>query len=375
MIPYASTFFFYTVLLFLIPAVILGFLGKKIKYYGLIFSVVMVYLAFYKSKYELYAIIFYFIYESLLCYGFLFLNKKGKKKALFITFLILTLLPLISAKYLFGPFKLIGFMGISYLSFRSIQLIIEIYLGLIKEISFIDYAYFILFFPTFTSGPIDRMRRFSKDVNSKINYGELLGKGISKLILGAGYKFVAAYLINTYFLMRLPINHSLLNTIKYMYGYSLYLFFDFAGYSLMAIGISYILGVRVPENFNLPFLARDMKDFWNRWHMSLSFFFRDYIYNRFMLAAIKKHWFKNKKFASHTAYLITMTTMGFWHGLRANYICYGLYQGIVLILTDEFENLKFYKDNKDKLYFKAVQHFVTLNLICFGFLIFSGYLF
>ncbi len=70
---------------------------------------------------------------------------------------------------------------------------------------------------------------------------------------------------------KIPKVHSLYNTLSYMYCYSLYLFFDFAGYSLMAIGTGYILGVKVPENFNKPFISKDIKEFWNRWHMSLSF--------------------------------------------------------------------------------------------------------
>jgi len=152
-----------------------------------------------------------------------------------------------------------------------------------------------------------------------------------------------------------------------MYSYSFYLFFDFAGYSLIAIGVSYIMGIRTPENFNLPFISKDIKDFWNRWHISLSFWFRDFIYNRFVMSALKKKWFKSKYTASYIGYMITMTTMGLWHGIQLNYIVYGAFHGILIIVTDYFQRKKVYKKFKKKVYFKIASTAVTFNLICFSF--------
>src|SRR5437870_10707770 len=90
-----------------------------------------------------------------------------------------------------------------------------------------------------------------------------------------------------------------MDIISYMYAYSLYLFFDFAGYSAFAIGFSYLFGIHTPENFNKPFLARNIRDFWNRWHMTLSFWLRDHVYMRFVMAATKGRWFKGRYAASH----------------------------------------------------------------------------
>lgn len=103
---------------------------------------------------------------------------------------------------------------------------------------------------------------------------------------------------------------------------------------MFAIGISYLLGIRTPENFNMPFLSASLKDFWNRWHMSLSFWFRDYVFMRLVHLLIKHKTFKNRNVTSGVAYLVNMLVMGFWHGLTWYYIAYGLFHGIGLIIND-----------------------------------------
>ena len=116
-----------------------------------------------------------------------------------------------------------------------------------------------------------------------------------------------------------------------MYGYSLYLYFDFAGYSAFAVGVSYLLGIHTPENFNRPFLAGNIKDFWNRWHISLSTWLRDHVYMRFMLAATKGRWFTGKYTASYLGLFLTFGLMGLWHGIEPYYLLYGLYHGTLLV--------------------------------------------
>lgn len=218
------------------------------------------------------------------------------------------------------------------------------------------------------------------DLNSNLTrreYIELLGEGLWKVLLGVGYKFVIGYLISYYWLDKIPSKHTVLNTINYMYAYSFYLFFDFAGYSLIAIGVSYVLGIRTPDNFNKPFLSRDIKDFWNRWHMSLSFWFRDFVYTRYVMATFKnKRLRKYKYLNSYTGYLITMGLMGIWHGTAIFYLLYGLYHGVLIILTDLFQRkVPFYGRVKNNTVWQCFSIFVTFHLVCFGFLIFSGYMF
>ena len=154
------------------------------------------------------------------------------------------------------------------------------------------------------------------------------------------------------------------------------MFFDFAGYSNIAIGFGYLMGVRLPENFNKPFLACNMKEFWARWHMSLSTWFNDYVYGRFVLNNVRNGLFKNTKTASRWAYLFTMTTMGLWHGFLLHYLIYGVYEGILLVITDYWVKSKKYREFKKKKYYQAVCIVVCFQFIAFGMLLFSGkYLF
>ncbi len=99
--------------------------------------------------------------------------------------------------------------------------------------------------------------------------------------------------------------------IAYMYIYGLNLFFDFAGYSMFAVATGYVMGIEVPMNFNLPFLSRNLKEFWNRWHMTLSFWFRDFVFMRLVFLMMKKKWFKSRVTTSNVAYIINMLIMGF----------------------------------------------------------------
>ena len=110
------------------------------------------------------------------------------------------------------------------------------------------------------------------------------------IMLGFLYKYIIAYLINVYAILPLLMNlDGFMHKWLYMYAYSFYLFFDFAGYSLFAVAVSYLYGINTPPNFKQPFKAKNIKDFWNRWHMSLSFWFRDCIYMRTLFYMSRKN--------------------------------------------------------------------------------------
>lgn len=376
---YDGYLYMYILLLTMIPAVVLGIMEKKLKYYGMLATSLMIYLIIGLDVQFRYLAIF-IIWEMAVIFIYKYIRTKKKSKWVFRGFLFATMLPLIINKISpITSFGVVGFIGISYLSFRTIQIVIELYDGAIKELSFIDTLYFVLFFPTLSSGPIDRSRRFEEEINKAISREEYINEylipGIKKIFQGLMYKFAIATLIHFYWVSRINPNPSIFPIISYMYAYTLYLFFDFAGYSLLAVGTSYIFGVHAPDNFNKPFISKDMKEFWTRWHISLSRWFGDYIFSRYVLNAMRKKKFKKRATASHVAQMITMTTMGFWHGLTWYYIVYGLYQGVALVLTDEFtKKSKIYKKYKKKKWFQRLQIFVTFHIICFGMLIFSGFL-
>ncbi len=379
-VQYGDYFYIYLLLISLIPAIVLGFYGKSIKVYGTILSVLMIYLIIGKSI-GLILLLLFLVGEFFVIITYYFVRKKTDNKYVYWLFLFMSMAPLFVAKLSpFTRYGAIGFMGLSYLNFKAIQMVIEIYDGVIKEINLFDLVYFFIFFPTLSSGPIDRSRRFNENINKPLDrkeyFNEYLVDGLKKILLGIFYKFIIAYIIDTFWLLKIPADITVLNSLNYMYAYTLYLFFDFAGYSLFAVGTSYILGVRTPDNFNKPFLSKDMKEFWTRWHISLSRWFGDYIFSRFVLNSMRKKRFKNRIQASHVAQMITMFIMGLWHGITVYYIIYGLYQGGVLVLTDIFQRKsKYYKKHKIEKWFQYVQIIITFNIASFGMLLFSGYLF
>lgn len=365
--------FFFFLILALVIGFIINYLGKRTEYYILTLSVIFAIVIYGKKTLMLSYLIGFIIYQYILV---LIAHKTQNAKYLKIL-VFLSVVPLIINKvFALTQWHLLAFIGISYMSFKTIQIMIEISDGLIKErISIIDYIQFLLFFPTVSSGPIDRSRRFMVDIKEQMSrdeYLELAGVGVYRVVLGLLYKVV----LSTYsyhYLVTLPNFGSLDYSIKYMYLYTLYLFFDFAGYSLMAVGSSNILGIKTPMNFNKPFLSIDIKDFWNRWHITLSTWLRDFVFSRVFMEATKKKRFKKRLNTAMYAYMVNMLLMGFWHGLTISYIVYGAYHGILMAGFEYYQKKsKFYKKNKNKAWYKVCSWFITINLVIFGLYIFSG---
>ena len=377
-----SNFFSLCIMLPLfIPAIVLGLLGEPLKYYAAAVSIPALCLIMgFKSMQTLQFLIF-MAFEMFLIYAYYYLHKKYKNKYIYYTIFALSILPVVAVKACVytSDFSFLGFLGISYVSFRIWQMIIEIHDEHIEKLSIWETLYFITFFPTISSGPIDRYKRFKDDLDKKISRKEYLEEyliiGIKKILLGITYKFAIANLINIYFINNASAEKTFLNVIVYMYAYTMYLFFDFAGYSAFAIGTSYVLGIKVPENFDKPFLAHNMKEFWDRWHISLSKWFGDYLFSRFVLNMVRSKKIKSKKTAIRCGYMLTMLTMGLWHGFYLFYITYGAYQGLMLILTDVYTKSKMYRNFKKSKYYDLVSRIVCFHIVAFGMLIFSGYLF
>lgn len=377
---YSGEYFFLVLILVLVGALILGLLEKPMKWYNIAVSILFIVLVLEGTPSALIYFGVYFLMELLLVKLYEQLRKKGRKLWIYRLFVFLTILPLILCKLCelntFSQMRWFQFIGISYLTFRVVQIIIEIYDGVIESVSVTEFTGFLIFFPTFSCGPIDRSRRFESDFTKtykRSEYLELFGRGLEKMIWGLLYKFVLAEL--GYKLMMLVTEPTLLNEIAYAYTYGIYMFFDFAGYSLMAVGTGYMLGIKVPDNFNKPFLSKDMKDFWARWHITLSEWFRDFIFTRFVMASMKKKRFPTRLTTASVGFIINMLVMGVWHGLGTCYILYGLYHGVLLALTEIYQKKsKFYKRNKKKKWYGILSWAVTMNLVMFGFLIFSGHI-
>ena len=365
--------FFLVLAIALIIGFIINYLGKEIEYYILALSVIFAALIYGKSITMITYLVGFILFEYILV---LIAQKTESKKHLKIL-VILSILPLVINKaFATTHLHLLAFIGISYMSFKTIQIMIEISDGLIKEkISAVEYVQFLLFFPTVSAGPIDRSRRFMSEIKERIprtEYLELAGEGVYRLILGLLYKIVFSTL-SYHYLVGLTNHGTFIYSVKYIYRYTLYLFFDFAGYSLMAVGSSNILGIRTPMNFNKPFLSIDIKDFWNRWHITLSTWLRDFVFSRVFMEVTKKKRFKKRLNTAMYAYMVNMVLMGFWHGLTISYIVYGFYHGILMAGFEYYQKKsKFYKKNKNETWYKVLSWFITINLVIIGLYIFSG---
>ena len=364
--------FFLLLFVVLLIGFVVNFFEKRKDYYILALSLLFAGAIYGKSRAMIVYLLAFIVYQYFLVYLAQRIEAKRLKPLIF-----LSILPLVINKvFALTSLHLLAFIGISYMSFKTIQIMLEISDGLIKEkISIKDYLQFLLFFPTVSAGPIDRSRRFLKEINEVMprkDYLELAGDGVSRIVLGLLYKVV----LSTYvyqMLLALSNTGTVVYSIKYMYLYTLYLFFDFAGYSLMAVGSSNILGIQTPMNFNKPFLSVDIKDFWTRWHITLSTWLRDFVFSRVLMQVIRKKWFKNRLHNATYAYMVNMLVMGFWHGLSVSYIVYGLYHGVLMAGFEVYQKKSnFYKKNKNKNWYKLLSWFVTMNLVMVGFFIFSG---
>jgi len=391
MIPYTSFLYFGILLIYIvIPAIIVGFFKRISKIWLVIATILMLVIQYYVPQQitksillnEIELVAIYAILQWLIAILFLLIRRRGKNQIAFYVTVLLSLSPLLAAKFvpLFQSDYQIFFLGLSYITFRCLDVIIGIHDGMIASIPPIQYLTFLLFFPTISSGPIDRFKRFEEDWTHERTRTEFLSDldgFVHRVFTGFLYKFILASLIQQYWLNPMSTGGNILHIGSYMYAYTFYLFFDFAGYSAFAVGFSYLFGIHTPENFNRPFLSRDIRDFWNRWHMSLSFWFRDHIYNRFVFTALRNKWFKNRYSASYVGYILTMGLMGLWHGTELHYIVYGLYMGILLAVTAWLDRR--FKGNRllnSKAWiWQAASILLTFQLVAIGLLIFSGRLF
>lgn len=364
--------FFLLLFVVLLIGFVVNFFEKRKDYYILALSLLFAGAIYGKSRAMMVYLLAFIVYQYFLVFLAQRIEAKQLKPLVF-----LSILPLVINKvFALTSLHLLAFVGISYMSFKTIQIMLEISDGLIKEkVSVKDYLQFLLFFPTVSAGPIDRSRRFLKEINEimpRKEYLELAGDGVYRIVLGLLYKVV----LSTYvyqILLTLNNTGTVVYSIKYMYLYTLYLFFDFAGYSLMAVGSSNILGIQTPMNFNKPFLSVDIKDFWTRWHITLSTWLRDFVFSRVLMQVIRKKWFKNRLHNATYAYMVNMLVMGFWHGLSVSYIVYGFYHGVLMAGFEVYQKKSnFYKKNKNKNWYKLLSWFVTMNLVMVGFFIFSG---
>ena len=238
-------------------------------------------------------------------------------------------------------------LGISFFTFQLISYSIEVYRKKIEPIrNFTDFGFYISFFPNLISGPIVKPQNFIPQIRkpyelSKAEFGVALFFIFSGLIK----KIVFADYLSANFISRVFDNPGLFTGFESMiaiYGYTLQIYFDFSGYTDMAIGIATLLGFSLPPNFDSPYKARNISDFWKRWHMSLTTWFRDYLFLPFAYFLSGKM-VKNRYFMIRTELLIYITGIlltfllcGLWHGAAINFIVWGGLHGTALAIHKIF---------------------------------------
>lgn len=254
-------------------------------------------------------------------------------------------------------------LGISFYTFMVLSYIIDVYTKKIKpEKDFLVFGVYIMFFPKLIMGPIDRYKTLRKQIVHPDLSISLFSTGVERFICGLAKKVILADTIGLLWteISALPIHElSVLSAWIGAFAYTLQIYFDFSGYSDMAIGLGNMFGFTLMENFNYPYIAKSITDFWRRWHISLSSWFRDYIYIPLGGNRVDKQ--------KHIRNIIIVWLLtGLWHGASWNFIIWGLYYGCLLLLEKYvWKNFKF----KLKPVF---QWGITFILIMVGWIFFAS---
>jgi len=255
-------------------------------------------------------------------------------------------------------------IGISFITFQSLGYIIDVYRDKTQfESNFINVALFVSFFPQITSGPISRahtlmpqIKKITKATSIEMESGlyQFLWGFFKKVVIADNFAKVANLGFDNYTtLFGLPLLISVL-------AYTIQIYGDFSGYSDMAIGLSKMLGFKLKDNFNAPYLATSIKEFWSRWHISLSTWFRDYVY--IPLGGSRVH-----PFRKYINLMITFMISGLWHGANLTFILWGALHGLFQIIEDLLQKyLRFIKLPK------AIKWFITMSLVSLAWIFFRA---
>ena len=302
--------------------------------------------------------------------------------------ILLLLLPMLLVKFDIRfasyPFKLnewISFAGLSYASFK----IVGYYMDKAPKERMTDgvtWFNFLSFTPTLLIGPIERLSRFKATQDNGFSLLNASGfmEGWNVLIKGLAFKYVFAELVDRYWLGQFSGPDSpALGLFSEMYAYYFYLFFDFAGYSFMALGIGRMMGIVVPVNFTNPFLATNPQEFWRTFHISLGDWLKDYFFTPlYMFLTRKKSLKAYPVLRQNTAMILTFTLMGCWNGFKAHYIVSGLLFGIFSAVHNTYV-VQCKKKGRDVVYgnlsplaVKLISIFVVFNCVAVALYIFSG---
>ena len=261
--------------------------------------------------------------------------------------------------------------GISFFTFRSISYIVDIYRGKMTPVrNFLEYAFFLTFFPPLLAGPVVRARDLIPQIQARAEATRaMIGEGFFLIMTGLVKKVIIADYISGNFVDRIFENPSLYSGIENIFGsigFTLQLYCDFSGYSDMAIGIALLLGYRFKDNFCSPFKSQSPTEFWRRWHISLSTWLRDYIY-------IPLGGNRCSQIRMYTNLMLTMVIGGLWHGASWMYLIWGAYHGALLaihkLLRKIWHTPQWIKGTMPAIAFNII---LTFSLVVIGFTVFRA---
>ncbi len=275
------------------------------------------------------------------------------------------------------PFDVILPVGISFYTFQALSYTMDVYRKEIEpEKNFLKYALFVSFFPQLVAGPIERSKNLLNDIRTipekKMWDYDRITKGLIMMLYGLFLKLVIAdrVAIMVDFVFNNYQNYDSIVLLIGAVGFSLQIYCDFASYSTIAIGAANVMGFKLMENFDTPYFSRSIKEFWRRWHISLSTWFRDYLY-------IPLGGNRCSKFRKHINLLITFTVSGIWHGAGWHYIVWGFLHGMYQVIGEWLAPLKTYVCKKlcvktESLSHKLLQTVTTFSLVTFAWIFFRA---
>ena len=273
-----------------------------------------------------------------------------------------------------------SWLGFSYVAFRLMHTIRDRQAGRLPPVTLSEYANYVIFFPAFTAGPIDRLERFDRDLCAPLplNNDDWLQAG-ARLFSGLFRKFVVADLLAV-----VSINDVLVQRVQsggwlwlFLYAYALRIYFDFSGYTDIAIGLGRLMGIRLPENFRAPYLKSNLTQFWNSWHMTLTQWFRSYYFNPLARAMRRSARPLPTWLAVLIAQVSTMALIGLWHGITAGFVVWGLWHGVGLFVHNRWSDFikgrlpAWLESPRGKALSGALGVFLTFNYVALGWLFFT----
>ena len=274
----------------------------------------------------------------------------------------------IGLPFTFPLLEIILPIGLSFYIFRAISYDVDVYLGKTNSASILNLFLYLAFFPHLLSGPITRSDEFLLQLQRRgMNKIENPEENLTLILSGLFKKLFIATYLSLYItddIFAVPENHSFLLILLAVFAYSLVIYFDFSGYSEMAVGFAGLLGLKIPRNFNAPYLSLNVREFWKKWHITLSSWVKDYIY--IPLGGNRKG-----KIRKYLNLMIAMILIGFWHGANFHFIIWGILMGIGLVVYHFWHDFMHLKPKLTKTS-KFISWFVTFNFISFSWIFFRA---